>query len=206
MEDTTDNYLQLLNDRLDPLPSAHGIPVDAFNQHLGTIPGIVVSAAPRQDASLHEILQAVELSDLPAYEALLMQIAAVNDTPDQTPAPDRLHAVARRAVSKLVDTLALRGGATAASTILGGFWGLLISMGSATWSALEHEHDKPALEAQLEDNLDAALEVMWQDLGEDKHGGVTAVVQHMSDQIETALIHLQQTPPPPYKREPAELF
>jgi len=107
-----------------------------------------------------------------------------------------------RAVTKLVGTLALRGGATAASSVAGGFWGALISAGAAAWGAVEHDHDKPEIEAQLRENLGAALDVIWQDLMEDQQGGVTAVVHHMSTQIEHAVFHPLQTPLVPHTLEP----
>ena len=47
------------------------------------------------------------------------------------------------------------------------------------------------MEMQLRGNLDAALELMWQDLLEDRRSGVVAVVEHMSEQIETAVAHAQ---------------
>ena len=163
-------------------------------------------AVPLQDASLYEVLQAADLQALPAYEALLGQIVSINGAAGPTPSPERLHTVARRAVTKLVGTLALRGGTTAASTIAGGFWGMLISAGAAAWGAVEHDHDKPEIEAQLRENLDAALGVMWQDLMEDQRGGVTAVVHHMSTQIEHAVFHPLKTPLIPHTLEPDLLF
>lgn len=206
MEDAAAGYLRELKGRLDQLPFEYRIPVAAFNQHLESIPAIVVLAVPLQDASLYEVLQATDLSALLAYEALLEQIVAVNGAAGPTPSLDRLHTVARRAVTNLVDTLALRGGSTAASTIAGGFWKVLISAGAAAWGAVEHDHNKPEIEAQLRENLGAALDVIWQDLMEDQHGGVTAVVHHMSTQIEHAVFHPLQTPLIPYTLEPAELF
>ena len=189
MEEAAAAYLGELKGRLDQLPLEYRIPVAAFNQHLESIPAIVVLAVPLQDASLYEVLQAADLPALPAYEALLRKIVAVNGTAGPTPSQDRLHTVARRAVTKLVSTLALRGGSTAASTIAGGFWSVLISAGAAAWGAVEHDHDKPEIEAQLRENLGAALDVIWQDLMEDQHGGVTAVVHHMSTQIEHRARH-----------------
>ena len=122
MEDAAAAYLWELKDRLNQLPLEYRIPVAAFNQHLESIPAIVVQTAPLQNASLYEVLQAVDLPALPAYEALLRQIIAVNGAAGTTPSPDRLETVARRAVTQLVGTLALRGGSTVASTIAGGFW------------------------------------------------------------------------------------
>jgi hypothetical protein len=193
MDETTDRYLRELRYRLDPLPLDYGIPVDAFNQHMDTIPAIVVLAEPLQEASLHAVLQAADLSALPAYETLLAQIAALNGKPGSQPPPDRLYAVAGSAVTRLVGTMALRGSATAASTVVGGFWGVVISLGATIWGVSEHDHDKPVIEAQLRENLDAALEVMWQGLVEDKRGGVSAVVHHMSEQIEAAVAPPPQT-------------
>jgi hypothetical protein len=206
MEETAAAYLRELKGRLDPLPFEYHLPVAAFDQHLDAIPAIVVLAVPLQDASLYEVLQVAELSAVPAYATLLGQIAAVNGAADLTPSPDRLHSVARQAVTKLVGTLALRGGATAASTIVGGFWGVLISAGAAVWGVVEHDDDMPGMEAQLRENLDAALDVMWQGLVEDPHSGVTAVVHHMSEQIEHAVVHPLETPLTPFILEPAGLF
>lgn len=187
MEETTNCYRLELKGRVMPLSFEFGVPIEAFNQHLDTIPAIVVSAAPQQETSLYEVLQAAELSALPAYGTLWMQLYAVNGTSDPKVSTDKLDQVARRAVTKLVGTLPLRAGATAASTLVGGFWGLIISAGSAAWSVAEHEQDKQAMEMQLRENLDAAMDVMWHDLVDDPRGGVTAVVRHMSERIETAV-------------------
>jgi len=203
MNETTDIYLREMKYRLDPLPLAYGIPVDAFNRHLDTIPAIVV---PPQEASLNAVLQAGDLSALPAYAVLLQQIAAVDDTPGPQPSPDRLYAVARSAVTRLVGSLALRGGTAAASTVVGGVWGVLISVGAGVWGVLEHDQEKPVIEAQLRKNLDAALEVMWQELVEDPQGGIAAVVHHISRQIENTLTPPLQTPPAPPAPVPARLF
>ena len=204
MQETTAGYLRDLKERLDPLPFDFRIPVDAFNQHVNAIPAIVVPAVPLQDASLYEVMQATDLSALPAYETLLQQITAVSGAAGPTPSPDRLQAVTRRAVTQLAGSLPLRGSATAASAIVGGFFGVLISAGAVTWSVVEHDQDKPGIEAQLRKNLDAALDLMWQSLLEDQQGGVTAVVHHMSTQIENATFY--PLPLPAYSLEPALLF
>jgi hypothetical protein len=189
MEDTAVYYLRELKGQIDRLPLEYHVPVAAFNQHLESIPAIVVKRVPLQDASLYQVLQAADLSASPAYDALLEEIAAVNDAANPAPSPDRLQLVAKRAVTRLLDSMALRGGATTASTIVGGFWGLVISAGSAAYGFLEHENDKPAMEAQLRENLDAALDLIWQDLVEDQRGGVAALMYHVSTQIEDAVSH-----------------
>jgi hypothetical protein len=203
MDEATAGYLRELKDSLDPLPFEYRIPVAAFNQHLESIPAIVVLAVPLQDASLYEVLQAADLSALPAYETLLTQIAALNGGVGPTASADGLDRVAGRAVTELVEPMALRGGATAAAALAGGFWGVLISAGATAWSVSEHEHDKFMMEAQLRGNLDTMLEVMWQELVEDTHAGVTAVVQHMSAQIELAVFQPPQAPLIPYGLDPA---
>jgi hypothetical protein len=190
MEDTAVYYLRELKGRIDHLPLEYHIPVAAFNQHLESIPAIV---AKLEKASLYQVLQAADLPASPAYDALLEEIAAVNNATNLTPSPDKLKIVAKRAVTKLLDSIVLRGGATAASTIVGGFLGLVISAGSAAYGYMVHEKDKPALEAQLRENLDAALDLIWQDLVVDQRGGVAALMYHLSTQIEDAVSHpLQQ--------------
>jgi len=69
---------------------------------------------------------------------------------------------------------------------------------------VEHDNDKPLMEAQLRENLGAALDVMWHDLVEDQNGGVTALVHHMSTLIETAVFQPLQAPLSPYVLEPAK--
>ena len=203
MNDTTGIYLLELKYRLDPLPPAYGIPVDAFKRHLDSIPAIVV---PPREASLDAVLQTGDLYGLPAYAALLKQLDSGDDTPGPQPSQDRLYAVARSAVTRLVESLAVRGGAAAASTIVNGVWGGLISLGAGVWGVLEHDQEKPLIEAQLRENLDAALEVMWQELVEDQQGGVAAVVHHINQNIENALTPPpRQTRPPPV-RNPDVLF
>jgi hypothetical protein len=206
MDGATAAYLRELKDRLEQLPFEYRIPVAAFNQHLESIPALVVLAVPLQDASLYEVLQATDLSAVPAYEILLRQIAALNGGIGPTASADGLDRVARRAVTELLEPMALRGGATAAAALVGGFWGVLISTGAAAWSMAEHDREKPGLEAQLRGNLNTMLDVIWQDLVEDSHGGVTAVVSHMSMQIENAVFHPLQTPLIPYSPDPAGLF
>ncbi len=206
MEEATAGYLRDLKGRIEQLPFEYRIPVAAFNQHLESIPAIVVLAVPLQDASLYEVLQAADLSALPAYETLLAQIDAINGGVGPTASADGLDRVAGRAVTELVEPMALRGSATAAAALAGGFWGVLISAGATAWSVSEHEHDKFMMEAQLQGNLDTMLDLMWQDLVMDTRGGVTAVVQHMSTQIEQAVFQPPRAPLTPYSLDPAGLF
>jgi len=206
MEQATIRYLRELKAALDPLPARYHVPAAAFSRHLQAIPAIAGTAVPPQDASLYEVLQDIDLPDAAAYELLFGKIAAANSSFIPLPSAERLEAVARRAINKLLGSLPVRGGASAASTLVGGVWGLLISTGAAAWSVVEHENDKPVMEVQLRENLDAALQVMWQDLVEDENGGVTALVHHMSMQIEAAVFQPVQAPLSPFVLDPAAIF
>lgn len=198
LDQMADVYRLELKGRVEPLSFEYGIPVDAFNRHLETVPAIVVSTDAQLNASLRDVLDSADLAALPAYRTLRTQPSGRNGNAEPMLvaglATDNLDRVAERAVARLVGAMPLRAGATAASTLVGGFWGLIISAGSAVWSVTEHEQDRQALEAQLRENLDAALELLWRDLVEDRRTGVTAVVQHISGQIETALAPVQRTP------------
>lgn len=189
MDQTANTYRLELKGRVEPLSFEYGIPVDAFNRHLDAIPAIVVSTDPQQNASLRAVIQAADVSALRAYGSLWTQLSGRNGNGNAEPAlaVGNLDRVAERAVTRLVGTLPVCAGTAAASTLVGGFWGLIISAGSTVWSATEHEQDRQALEAQLRENLDAALDVMWRDLVEDPRTGVTAVVRHISGRIENAL-------------------
>ena len=184
MRETTDTYLRELRYLLEPVPREYGIPAEAFDRHLQAIPAIVL---PRLKASLYEVTQPGNRPAPPAYAALLGRIEAGNDS--LGPSPDRLHAVARSAVTRLVESMTVRGGATAASTAIGGFWGIVISVSASAWGVLKHDRDKHVIEAQLRENLDAALAVMWQELVGDPES-----VYHISRHIEQALPQIRETP------------
>jgi len=190
MEETTAVYLREVKFRLEQLPNEHQIPVAELNRHLKFIPAIVMKTMPLQDISLYEIMKTTDLYDLPAYETLLAQINATNGGMAPKSSKDSLDKVSKRAVTKLVEQMKLRGGASIVSLIAGGHLGVFISVGAASWSATEHEHDKSEMDAQLRDNLDVMLDMMWQDLMEDRQGGVTAVVHHISKQIEDSVLTL----------------
>jgi hypothetical protein len=206
MHESTSDFLRELGRGLDRLPSDFGIPPAAFDEHLAAIPAIVVKSPEPREASLLVVLNAQEMRDVPAYQALLQQVAAANGIDLDAPAGERLTLVARRAVDRLVGTVAVRGGTAAASAIVGGLLGAAVSAGAAVWGVAEHDRDRPAMQAQLRDNLEAALDIMWQGLVEDPHAGVTAPVQHMAMQIDQAVYHPVRMPLPPADREPTVLF
>lgn len=193
MKETTAVYLRAVKIRVEQFPSEYQIPVAELNRHLKFIPAIVVQTMPLQDASLYDVLQITALPDLPAYKTLLAQIDTVNGDISPESSTDNLNKVSSRAVTKLVEQMELRSGASIAAILVGGHLGVFISMGAATWSATAHQNDKASMEAQLRNNLDSMLDLMWQDLVVDTHGGVTAAVHHMSKQIEYSVFTLDPT-------------
>ena len=186
MEETLGDYLRSLREGIDWLPLEYGVPLAAFNRHLDAIPAIEVQTAPPQQASLYQVLQSPGPAGLPAYEALLGHTDAVSDTAGQTPSSDRLQTLAGRAVASMADSMALRGGALAASSFLGGPLGVAISAGATVWGVVEHDRARPAIEAQLRADLEAAFDAVWQSLVEDVDAGVMAPMHHLSAQIERA--------------------
>jgi len=187
MKEMTAIYIRELKKNLDRLPLEHQIPAAAFNQHLKHIPAIIVQVKLPQDASLYEVLNTNELSDLSAYKTLLTQISANNHGIGTKQSEASLDRAAKRAVTELMEQMKLRGGASVTSFIVGGLGGVLISVGTLTWSYSEHEQDKPEMVTQLRSNLNSMLETIWQDLMKDSRSGVTAIVWHMSTQIEYAV-------------------
>jgi len=208
MLDASSSYLRELKCRLDELPHEYRIPEPAFDKHLESIPAIVVQDESLPHVSLYDVLQTDDITGLPAYKTLLSHVPAGGSVDDRAPLSDRLHIVARRAVTELADSLVLRGGTTAASTMIGGIWGVVISAGATVWDVNKHNHNKPELEAQLNENLDAALDLIWQTLVEDKEDGVMALVHHMSTQVECAVFHPPQRESVPARNalDPIELF
>ena len=208
MVDTSSIYLREFKCLLDELPREYHIPEPAFGKHLESIPAIVVQEESIPDVSLYDALQTGDITGFPAFKALLSHVPAKGSVDKHAPLTDRLHIIARRAVTELADSLALRGGTTAASTMIGGIWGVVISAGATIWDVNKHDHNKLELEAQLYDNLDAALDLMWQGLVEDKESGVMALVHHISTQVEYAVFHLpkEQSVPARNSIDPVELF
>lgn len=187
MVDVADSYLREFACRLDVLPYEYDIPVSVFERHLESIPAIVVRADSLLIVSLYEALQVGDIASLPACVALLSQTPAGEGVYNQVPLSNRLHVVARSAVTELADSLMLRSGTTAASSMVGGAWGVIIYTGATIWDVTDHNNNKPEMERQLHENLDVALDAVWQGLVEDQKHGVMALVHHMATQVEAAL-------------------
>jgi hypothetical protein len=155
------------------------VPPEALNRRLDTLPAIV---APRKEASLRDILQAEKLTRVPAYQELVAETGR-SDTPDSVMAEEQLEGMATDVAERFAEKLAARGGATA-TALAGGPVGILVSAGIAAWGVIDHQDDKPELQAEARRQLDAAMAVLWRRLVEDPDRGVLAPVLHMSAQIE----------------------
>ena len=177
-------YLQLLSEQLRGLPSRFGISPEEFRGRLAVIPAIDIPGDPEHSVSLSVLVQSGRVTANSAYTELVRQIEISRGAHGGGNATDELHHVAKIAADKLAGTVAVRGGAAAAAAAVGGPAGILISIGAFGWGAYMHERDKPALEAQLRDSLDDALQEMWRYMAEDPRTGVTAPVRHMSARIE----------------------
>ena len=96
--------------------------------------------------------------------------------------------MAEQAAETLVAKLALSGGAGVAAAAVGGVAGLAISLGAAGFGAIAHESERPAMEAQLREDLNSALDAMWHSLMDDPVTGVMAGVYRIQVQIGRSLI------------------
>ena len=186
-EQATNLYVERLGEKLRGIPQHYGVPPDQFDQRLKGIPAIALAPPPANSASLYEIVHALPRKDLPAYEALLAQVRKASGGAGAGPSDARISPVAKRASEKLVARLATSGGASAAAAVVGGVAGMAISLGAAAFSANAHEKERPKMEAQLRENLNAALDDMWLSLVEDPATGVMAGVYALSERIEGSL-------------------
>ena len=192
-------YVGSLAAKLRDLPGRYDLPADTFRDRLESIQAIDVYTVPRQRASLYQIVEAQNPTDVPAYAALLALVQPDDKGLGSGLSRNRFYPVARSSAEKLVDQMAIRGGAGVAGLALGGVAGILISIGISGWQAVEHEKDKPVLEAELRSNLSAALDGMWYYLTKDPHGAVTVPVEHMSSQIENGLLSVQVQTQQPHR-------
>jgi hypothetical protein len=181
-------YLQLLGEQIQGIQRRYGVPLDQFDRRLKDIPAIVLPPPAAQRASLYQTVHALPISELPAYAALLARIRKDAGGGGAGPSNARISPVAKRASEKLMERLAVSGGASAAAAALGGVAGAVISLGAAGIGAMTHEKERPEVEAQLRESLSAALDDMWRSLMEDPATGVMAAVDHIAGQVEGSLI------------------
>ncbi len=186
-EQATNLYVKLLAEQLQGMPRRHGVPRAQFERRLQGIPAIAAATPAAPDASLYELLHSQPADRLPAYASLLERLHEARSRLAAGPVAARISPIAERAARKLIDQMAISGGASAAAAAVGGVAGMVISLGAAGVGAIAHAQEKPVLEAQLRETLDAAQAEMWQQLVDDPETGVLAGIKQLADQIELGL-------------------
>lgn len=175
-------YVQLLGQQLQTIAARYRAPADQFALHLSRIPAIQLGPPAARNASLHEVLRANPLIQLPAYVALDEQIRKAASA-NAAPSDSGLSSVAKKASAKLEATLAPRGAASAVAAAVGKAAGLFISLASAGIGAMLHESERPQMVEQLRVILNVALNEEWQNLMENPGSGVMAGVYYLDGQV-----------------------
>ena len=202
--EVTKRYVQNLASQLPPISTRYGMPGHQFRQHLDTIPAITLGPPPANDAALGAILDVAEDANLPAYQALIHHYSEAGGVAFAGLSKKRISPVARRVSEKLVDRVAVSGGTSAISALLGGVAGSVFSLGAAGVGMIIHESGREELENQVRTTLNASMDDMWQILVEDHKTAVTAGVYDL-------YAHIEQICPPvfaqaiPMARPPEEV-
>ena len=182
--EATQYYVQSLRTELQPIPLLYDIPPWQFDQHLKAILAIELAPPAAHNASLYQLVHAGKPDSLPAYAALLEQGRQAAIEAGAGLSTTRISPVARRVSEKLLERLAISGGASAISALVGGIAGSVISLGAASVGIMLHESAREATEVLLRENLAAGVEDIWHSLMEDPVSSVTSGIDYLSDQIE----------------------
>ncbi|MBL0166311.1 MAG: hypothetical protein IPP85_03820 [Propionivibrio sp.] len=180
----TNLYVRILGEQLQGIQQRYGLPLDQFDRRLKDIPAIALAPPPAHSASLYQIIHAEPIAKLPAYVALIDHIRRDAGGAGAGPSDARISPVAKKASERLLAKLAASGGASAAAAVVGGVGGVIISLGALGFGAIGHENERPEMEAQLRESLNAALDDMWLGLMESPTTGVMAGVYHIAEQVE----------------------
>ena len=197
----TKRFSQELRLRLPPLPARHGLTAMQFDRRMKEIQAIRFAAPHTAHASLYDIVRTDPIDSLPAYGALLNRIQEAGSQEGIGLSKTRISPVARRVSEKLLNRLAISGGASAASTLIGGVAGSVLSLGASAFGFIWHEAKRQDIEIALRETLNEAMEDMWTILMDSPDSAVTAGVYHLAEHIEGSLPQtfsqpLQLDPPP----------
>lgn len=184
---TTRRYARRLGEQLPGIAKRHGVPAERFAERLAAIPAVALGPPASRNASLRQIVEAEPVDRQTAYAALLAHLRETAPGAGTAPVDARMSPMAQRASDQMTAKLTASGGAGAAAAIFGGIAGMMITLGAAGISAIAHESGRPAMEAQLRDNLEAAVDEMSRSLLEDARSGVLAGVYHIAGQVEERL-------------------
>ena len=180
----TEYYIQRLRVALQPIPLLHGVPPDQFDRRLREIPAIELAPPPAHNASLYQIVHAEPLDSLPAYLALLAQARKAAGGAGAGLSETAISPVARRVSEKLLERLAISGGSSAISALVGGVAASVISLGAASVGVILYESTREATDSVLRESLAAGTDEIWHSLMEDPASSVMAGIDYLSDQIE----------------------
>lgn len=197
-------YIRGLRGHLRQIPQRHNVPEDQFKRRLASTPAIKLAPPATHDASLEQIVYHDQTEALPAYSALLQSIRDGGGNDGVGLSKTRISPVARNISEKLLNKLAISGGTNAASALVGGITGSVISLGAAAVGMIWHEAGRKEIETELRATLTDSVADMWTSLMDDPDTGVAAGIYHISDQIEN---HLPQTftKPVPLDNPPPEI-
>src|SRR5574343_1788831 len=183
----TKRFSQELRLRLPPLPARHGLTAMQFDRRMKEIQAIRFAAPHTAHASLYDIVHTDPIDSLPAYSTLLNRIQEAGSQEGIGLSKTRISPVARRVSEKLLNRLAISGGASAASTLIGGVAGSVLSLGASALGIIWHEAKREDIEIALRETLNEAMEDMWNVLMDSPDSAVTAGVYHLSERIEESL-------------------
>lgn len=184
---STKLFTQHLRQNLRTIPSRYNISKEQFAEHIKGIQAIVLIATPSQNATLQDIVHTDPIDALPAYLALLQRIRDSGNSDGVGLSKTRISPVARRISEKLLNQLAISGGAGAASALIRGAAGSVISVGATALGLIWHQAKRQDIEIALRETLDAAMEDMWSLLMDDPDSAVNAGIYHIFERIEESL-------------------
>ena len=179
-------YVLLLGGQLRAIPGRYGVPPDQFDRRLKEIPAITLAPPPAHNASLFQIVRAEQVTALPAYVALIAGLREAARNAGYGSPDDALSPVAKQASENWPARLATFGGAERRPPQWSAVSGILISLGATGFGVIAHEKERPEMERQVRESLDAALDGLWQILMENPATGVMAGVHYLSEEIDAS--------------------
>ncbi len=183
----TKRFSQELRLRLPPLPARHDLTEAQFDRRIKEIQAIRFATQQAPHASLYDIVHTDPIDSLPAYRALLHSIQEAGGKEGIGLSKNRISPVARRVSEKLMNRLAISGGASAASTLIGGVAGSVLSLGASALGFIWHEAKRQDIEIALRETLNDAMDDMWKVLMDSPDSAVTAGVYHLYERMEESL-------------------
>jgi hypothetical protein len=187
MAQAAELYIQLLGKQLQAIAQRYGVPQNQLDRRLKDIPAIALAPPPAHNASLYQMIHAEPIARLPAYVALIERIHKTAGGAGVGSSDAAIVSVAIQTNKRLEAELAGRGVASATAAAAGRVAGMMISMGVAGVRAIAHENGRPAMEAQLRQNLGVAFDEAWLKLVKSPTTGVMAGVYYLAGQIEGSL-------------------